>query len=87
MIIEVLSPGSVDYDEGIKLEAYANAGVPEYGVIDSRERKLRLYALREPGTYHNAQEFAGDDVVRFACVPSIEFHLNVLFDGAVDTNV
>lgn len=87
LIIEVLSPGSVDYDEGIKLEAYANAGVPEYGVIDPRERKLRLYRLREPGAYHNPQEFSGDDVVRFACVPSIEFQLSVLFEGAVDTNV
>jgi len=33
LIAEVLSPGSTDYDEVIKLQAYAKAGVPEYVVI------------------------------------------------------
>ncbi len=87
VIVEVLSPGSVDYDEGVKLEAYARAGVPEYTVIDPRARKLRLYALQEPGAYLPAREFAGDDTVTFACLPSISFRLGVLFEGALDTTV
>lgn len=87
LIVEVLSPGSVDYDEGVKLEAYANAGVPEYAVIDPRERKLRLYALREPGTYHPPREFSGDQDISFACLPSISFRLSALFEGAPDTTL
>lgn len=87
LIAEVLSPGSVDYDEGVKLEAYARAGVPEYAVIDSRARKLRLYTLREPGMYQPPREFAGDDTVCFACLPTISFRLGALFEGALDTTV
>lgn len=87
LIVEVLSPGSVDYDEGVKLEAYARAGVPEYGVIDPRERKLRLYSLREPGEFLPPREFSGDDAVSFACLPSIGFRLGVLFEGAPDTTL
>src|SRR5687767_9467378 len=34
LIIEIISPDSRDYDEVIKLGAYALAGVPEYAVID-----------------------------------------------------
>jgi Uma2 family endonuclease len=87
LIVEVLSPGSVDYDEGVKLEAYARAGVPEYAVIDPRERKLRLYALQEPGMYAPARAFSGDDMVSFACLLSIRFRLGALFEGALDTTV
>lgn len=87
LIVEVLSPGSKDYDEGVKLQAYASAGVPEYAVIDPPARTLRLYTLDETFTYQNAQEFSGNDDVSFACLPSVQFHLNVLFEGAPDTTV
>ena len=87
LIVEVLSPGSVDYDEGVKLEAYAKAGVPEYAVIDPAKRALRLYALDQPGQYHDARALAGDDSVIFACLPSISFRLSALFEGAPDTTL
>jgi Uma2 family endonuclease len=87
LIVEVLSPGSVDYDEGVKLEAYANAGVPEYAVIDPAKRALRLYALDQPGKYPDPRAFAGDDSVTFARLPSIAFRLSALFEGAPDTTL
>lgn len=87
LIVEVLSPGSKYYDEGVKLQAYANAGVPEYVVIDPASRKLLLYTLREAGRFSEAQEFSGDDIVRFACLLSVEFRLSALFEGAPDTTV
>jgi Uma2 family endonuclease len=40
LIVEVLSPGSIDYDEVVKFEAYAEAGVPEYGIIDPAARQI-----------------------------------------------
>ncbi|MFN8450685.1 MAG: Uma2 family endonuclease [Anaerolineae bacterium] len=46
LIVEVLSPGSVAYDEGVKPKL-TRAGVPEYGVIDPATRRLRLYALQQ----------------------------------------
>lgn len=91
LIVEVLSPGSVAYDEGVKLEAYARAGVPEYGVIDPATRRLRLYVLQapsaKPGAYDQPREYSGDETVAFACLPSIEFRLAALFENAPDTTV
>jgi Uma2 family endonuclease len=66
LIVEVLSPGSSDYDEGLKLAAYAKAGVPEYAVIDPAERRLRLYQLESPGEYPPPRTLTEADTVAFA---------------------
>jgi Uma2 family endonuclease len=87
LIAEVLSPGSTDYDEGVKLAAYANAGVPEYVVIDPTQRQLRLYALLHPGEYAEAQSFNEGDTVVFACLPTLPLAVSDLFAGAPDTTV
>jgi Uma2 family endonuclease len=34
LIVEILSPSTRAYDERVKLVAYAQAGVPEYAIID-----------------------------------------------------
>ncbi len=67
LIAEILSPSSRDYDEDVKLNAYAKAGVPEYVVIDSEERQLRLYTLQAPGQYGEPRAFNEGDMVTFAC--------------------
>jgi Uma2 family endonuclease len=87
LIAEVLSPGSTDYDEGVKLAAYANAGVPEYVVIDPTQRQLRLYTLLHPGEYAEAQNFNEGDTVIFACLPTLPLAISGLFAGAPDTTV
>jgi Uma2 family endonuclease len=70
LIAEVLSPGSKDYDEDVKLTAYANAGVPEYVVIDPAVRQLRLYRLEKLGQYAEPLTFKAGDRVTFACLSS-----------------
>lgn len=87
LIVEVISPGSADYDEGVKLEAYAQAGVPEYAVIDPATRKLRLYALEAPGTFATPREFVEGDSLSFACLPDILLNVSDLFANAPDTSV
>ncbi len=87
LIVEVLSPGSADYDEGVKLDAYAQAGVPEYGVIDPAERCLRLYHLEKPGQYAHSQEFKTGDTVTFTCLPMLPVAVSRLFEGAPDTTL
>jgi Uma2 family endonuclease len=87
LIGEVLLPDSVDYDEGVKLAAYANAGVPEYAVIDPPKRSLRLYTLNQPGQYHEPRAYSGYEMVTFACLPTISFRLSALFEGAPDTTL
>lgn len=87
LIVEVLSPGNKDYDEDVKLTAYANAGVPEYGVIDPAAKQLRLYSLNQPGEYALAKSFAAEDTVTFDCLQGITFVLNDLFAGSPDTTL
>ncbi|MBI5667241.1 MAG: Uma2 family endonuclease [Chloroflexi bacterium] len=87
LIVEVISPGSRDYDEDVKLKAYAAAGVPEYAVIDPEARQLRLYALESARQYGAARVFNEADSAAFACLPAISFRVGSLFEGAPDTTL
>jgi Uma2 family endonuclease len=87
LIVEVLSPGNADYDEKTKLQAYANAGVPEYVVIDPAARALRLYRLDAPGSYHPPLEYTENDAVTFDCLPGITLIVEQLFAGSPDTTL
>jgi Uma2 family endonuclease len=71
LIAEVLSPGTADYDEGVKLEAYAKCGVPEYLVLDPQARVLRYYRLEAPGRYAPPRQFREGERVSFECAPGI----------------
>jgi Uma2 family endonuclease len=85
LIVEVLYPGSPAYDEGVKLNAYARAGVPEYAVIDPRARALRYYKLIEQGTYTDPHQFSTGDTIKFVVAPNIDVPIAALFDGVPDT--
>jgi Uma2 family endonuclease len=87
LIVEVMSPGSTDYDEGVKLQAYANAGVPEYVVIDPAKRTLTHYRLAEMGRFDKIGTYGESETITFACLPSISLHVGSLFAGAPDTTL
>src|SRR5262249_28653549 len=84
LIIEVLSPSNRLYDEEVKLQAYANAGVPEFALIDPTARLVRLYTLKEQGSYGEAVDFDSTQSVTFKCLPSISLEVSKLFEGAPD---
>jgi Uma2 family endonuclease len=87
LIAEVLYPGSPAYDEGIKLEAYAHAGVSEYAIIDPKARTLRYYKLIEPGTYADPHHFTIGESITFAVASNITVPIAALFDGTPDTTL
>jgi Uma2 family endonuclease len=87
LIVEVISPGSVIYDEEIKRTAYATAGVPEYGIIDPAKRTLKVYSLKEPGEFTAFHTFSSDETVTLKCLPTITFTLSDLFAGSPDTTL
>ena len=49
LVMEVLSPSNPEYDRTLKYEIYAEAGVPEYWIIDPHERTIEVFALRDGG--------------------------------------
>lgn len=87
LIIEVQSPGNAAYDENEKLNAYAQAGVSEYGIIHPATRSMTLYRLVELGYYEKVGTYLEADTVTFQCVPSIPLILANLFAGAPDTTL
>jgi Uma2 family endonuclease len=50
LVVEILSPSTVDYDLITKRDIYAGAGVPEYWAIRPAERDLILHSDPDPFT-------------------------------------
>lgn len=50
LVIEILSPGSVKHDLGVKKEIYARTGVEEFWSVDPVKRTITVYQLSENST-------------------------------------
>ncbi len=87
LIVEVMSPGSVNYDDDVKKKAYAGAGVPEYALVDPRARLLKLYSLDESDTYPEPRIFNEGESMTFVCLPSIALRIGDLFADSPDTTL
>jgi Uma2 family endonuclease len=46
LIIEVLSPSSGGYDRGVKMQMYAQYGVPEYWIVDPQNQCIEVYGVQ-----------------------------------------
>lgn len=84
LIAEVLSPGNRSHDEETKLAAYARAGVPEYVIVASFKRQLRLHSQPVAEEYRVRQIFNADDQVNFTCLPGVSVRVLDLFTGSPD---
>ncbi len=51
MVIEVVSPESVDRDRGTKFSEYEQAGIQEYWLIDPIRQQAEFYRLGQDGYY------------------------------------
>lgn len=60
LAVEVLSPGTLSIDRGVKLQLYARHGVPHYWIIDSEGRGIEAYVL-DAGAYRLAARLAGEE--------------------------
>ena len=68
LVVEILSPGTWRHDLREKLDAYAEAGVPEYWIVSPGEQVVELYVL-EHGTYQSLGVFQGAAVLPSRIVP------------------
>jgi Uma2 family endonuclease len=87
LIVEILSPSNKVYDQEVKLEAYARAGVPEYAIVDPIARTLSHYRLKVSGRYASPHVSGEAEVARFDCLPTISVPVGDLFAGAPDTTL
>jgi Uma2 family endonuclease len=68
LVVEILSPGTWRHDLREKLDAYAEAGVPEYWIVSPGEQVVELFVL-ENGAYQSLGVFQGAAVLPSRIVP------------------
>ncbi len=59
LVVEIVSPDSVERDRVDKLAEYETAGIPEYWLIDPLRREAAFYRLGADGRYHLVPPDAG----------------------------
>jgi Uma2 family endonuclease len=83
LVAEVLSPGTRRRDQKIKLEAYRDAGVPEYWMLDPDARRVVVYALRA-GVYTVLCRGGMGEEVWSSVLPGFRLKVDSLFPASQD---
>ena len=63
IVVEVLSPSSRRYDRLLKFARYAEAGIPQYWIVDPNQPSVEVYDLAATGTYVLTGSADGDTVL------------------------
>ena len=74
LVVEVISPSSVEEDRGAKMRVYARHGVSHYWLVDPEARTLEMYALAG-GAYAAAGAFSGGATATTPLFPSLTIPL------------
>jgi Uma2 family endonuclease len=78
LIIEV-SDTSLDYDRGDKALRYAQAGVPEYWILNLPDQQLECYRRPFPGGYRETQILKAGDTITPLCRPQEPLAVETFF--------
>ena len=80
LIVEILSPGSLQSDLKEKYELYERNSVGEYWVVHPEDSTVLIYRLNEGGKYQASRLFTKGDKVNSVVLPGLELDLNEVFD-------
>jgi len=78
LIVEV-SHSSIRFDLGPKASLYAEAGIPEYWVVDVVEHVLVVFRDPRDGSYASQSRFGTDAVITASAWPDVEIAVRELF--------
>lgn len=70
LVVEVASPATTLYDRRKKCDAYAQAGVPEYWIVDPAACTVEILIL-ENGAYRLIGFFEGEETLVSLVVPEM----------------
>lgn len=70
LVIEILSPSTLQVDRGVKVQLYARHGVPYYWIVDPEARTIEAYQLTEAG-YHLAGRLGASEPVSLPPFPDL----------------
>lgn len=80
LVVEVVSPDDPDRDYKTKREDYAQAGVPEYWIVDPQEEKITVLQLIE-ARYEEHGIFGRGATVTSALFPEFEIAVDAILDA------
>ena len=75
-MVEV-SETTLKQDEGKKLLAYQDAGIPEYWIVDVAAKVVRIYRLNQAKTY--SEETRSKDTIALEAFPDVTIEVGNLF--------
>jgi Uma2 family endonuclease len=70
-VVEVLSPSTSRYDRVLKSSRYAEAGLPQYWIVDPHQPSIEVYDLDVDGTYQLTARAEGEESVTVAAPLSV----------------
>jgi Uma2 family endonuclease len=70
LVVEIASPGTAKYDRSSKYQAYAQAGVEEYWMVDTEMRSVEILVL-QGNVYQSQGIFQGKDTLLSKVVPGM----------------
>jgi Uma2 family endonuclease len=76
LVVEV-SETTLKQDEGKKLLAYQDAGIPEYWIVDVTAKEVRIHRLNQSKTY--SEEIHSEDTIALQAFPDVIIDLGNLF--------
>ena len=76
LVVEV-SETTLRQDEGKKLLAYQDAGIPEYWIVDVAAKAVRIHRLNQAKTY--SEETHSKDMIALQAFPDVTIDLGNLF--------
>ncbi len=83
LVVEIISAGTEKTDREVKREEYAQAGIPEYWIIDPKAKTLDLLRLdREAETYTTTAQLSLNDALTSPTFPGFTLSLAELFAEA-----
>jgi Uma2 family endonuclease len=78
LLIEVAET-SLRYDRTIKLRLYAEAGIPEYWVVDAAGEAVEVHRIPSPDGYREVIRFTGGSAVSLQALPEVVLTLPEIF--------
>ncbi|KXK54858.1 MAG: Uma2 family endonuclease [Chlorobi bacterium] len=83
IVIEIVSPGSVQADRYRKKDIYQEHGVREYWIIDPRNKSIEIFALTERGyELHSIAEESG--IVESIVLAGFTLDIEPIFQQLID---
>jgi Uma2 family endonuclease len=82
MVLEVVSPESIDRDYRVKLAEYEAAGIPEYWIVNPMRREARFYELGADGRYHPGR-VSEDGIYTSPTVPGFRMRVSWLWQRPI----